>query len=196
LHRKAEGDVIELAAVFWLFVALFGIIGLMRGWVKETQATAAAVLGMFIIEQFGAYAFRFFASDTAAVAADPLAPLRRLVMLKSAVLLIVVFFGYQGPVLIQVASRGRAKSNRPRETLQEGLLGLVVGLINGYLIVGALWWYLHVHGYPFDWVISVDKFPESASFAMVRYLPLAWLVSPLLEVLVVLFFLFVIIAVI
>ncbi len=189
---------IELAAVFWFAVALFGVIGLMRGWVREIQATAAAVLSMFIIEQISPFVYQVLVerTPTELLAVDPLGTLRRLVMLKSAILLIVVFFGYQGPVLVQFATQGRTKANRPRETLQEGVLGLLAGLLNGYLIIGALWWYLHTAHYPFQWAISPLNFPDSASAALIGLLPLRFLASPWLEILVVIFFLIVIVAVI
>jgi uncharacterized membrane protein required for colicin V production len=190
--------VIELSAVFWFIVALFGIIGLMRGWVREVQATAAAVLAMFIIEMISPWVWTVLVERTPAemLATDPLGTLRRLVMLKSAILLIVVFFGYQGPVIVQFATSGRSRASSPRDSIQEGILGLLVGLLNGYLIIGALWWYVHVAQYPFDWIISPVNFPDSASAAMISALPLRYLSSPWLEILVVVFFLIVIIAVI
>jgi uncharacterized membrane protein required for colicin V production len=190
--------VIELSAVFWFAVVGFGIIGLMRGWVREIQATAAAILAMFIIEQISPWVWQVLVERTPAemLAADPLGTLRRLVMLKSAILLIVVFFGYQGPVLVQFATRGRSRSNRPRETIQEGILGLLVGLLNGYLIIGALWWYAHVSQYPFTWIVSPLNFPSSPSAALIAWLPLRFLASPWLEILVVVFFLIVIVVII
>lgn len=188
---------IELAAVFWIFVLLFGVIGLIRGWVREIQVTAAAVLAMFIIEQISPWVWQVLVSRTPAdqLAADPLGTLRRLVMLKSAIMMFVVFFGYQGPVVISMATRGRANSNRPRESIQEGILGLGVGLLNGYLIVGALWWYLHVAQYPFPWMISPLSIPDSTSAELISALPLRYLASPWLEILVVIFFLIVIVAI-
>jgi uncharacterized membrane protein required for colicin V production len=190
--------VIELAAVFWMGVLLFGVIGLMRGWVKEIQTTAAAVLAMFIIEQISPWVWQVLIDRTPAeaLAVDPMGTLRRLVLLKAAILCVVVFFGYQGPMLVHFATGGRAKTNRPRETIQEGILGLAVGLLNGYVIVGALWWYLHVSHYPFSWMVDPLTFPESASAELIAWLPLRFLASPWLEILVVVFFLIVIIAVI
>lgn len=189
---------IELSAVFWIFVLLFGVIGLMRGWVREIQVTAAVVLAMFLIEKISPWVWQVLVSRTPAdlLASDPMGTLRRLVMLKAAIMLIVVFFGYQGPVVIGFATQNRINANKPRESIQEGVLGLMVGLLNGYLIVGALWWYLHVAQYPFEWMISPLNFPESASAEMIASLPLRYLASPWLEILVVVFFLIVIIAVI
>jgi hypothetical protein len=190
--------VIELSAVFWIFVLLFGVIGLMRGWVREIQVTAAVVLAMFLIEKISPGISNVLVSRTPAdvMAADPFGTLRRLVMLKASILLLVVFFGYQGPVVISFATQNRVNANKPRESIQEGVLGLMVGLLNGYLIIGALWWYLHTASYPFEWMISPAAFPESASMKMISSLPLRYLASPWLEILVVVFFLIVIIAVI
>lgn len=189
---------IELIAVFWFAVMLFCVIGAIRGWVREIQATAAAILAMFIIEQISPFVWSLLVERTSAemLATDPLGTLRRLAMFKAAILLIIVFFGYQGPVLIQSATSRRTSANKPRESMQEGFLGALVGAANGYLIIGALWWYVHVAQYPFDWLISPLNFPESASAAFISYLPLAWMASPWLEILVVAFFLIVIIAVI
>lgn len=188
---------IELSAVFWIFVIFFGIIGLIRGWVREIQVTASVVLAMFILEKISDPVWRVLISRTTAemLAVDPMGTLRRLVMFKAAILLILVFFGYQGPVVIPFIARGRATgASRPRESVQEGVLGLLVGLLNGYLIIGMLWWYLHTTHYPFPW--DIPPLPDSSSQTVIETLPLAYLASPWLEILVVVFFLIVIIAVI
>jgi hypothetical protein len=170
----------------------------MRGWIREVQVTAAAILGMFIIELVEPSIFPVLVNRTPAdlLAVDPLGTLRRLVVLKIALLIIIVFFGYQGPMVIQFATQGRIKANRARETVQEGILGLGFGLLNGYLIVGAIWWYIHVGQYPFAWMISPLNFPDSASAELIAFLPLRYLASPWLEILVVVFFLIVLVVVI
>ncbi len=189
---------IELSAVFIIFLVCFGIIGLLRGWVREVQVTAATVLAMYIIEKIGPWVGQVLVDRTPLemLAIDPLGTLRRLVMLKTVILLAVVFFGYQGPMVIHFATQGRVKANRARETIQEGFLGLLFGLINGYLIVGALWWYMDSGHYPFDWIISPSAFPNSISTNMIAYLPLHFLASPWLEILVIVFFLMVLVIVI
>ena len=102
---------------------MFGVIGLMRGWTKEILVTASIILGLFILEQFGVYILPLMVNTTGieTIAVDPNSPLRRVVMFKAAILLIVTFFGYQGPTLVHFASRGRVGA-KARETLQEGLL--------------------------------------------------------------------------
>ena len=66
---------------------------------REIQVTAAVVLAMFIVEQFGPWIADVLVARTSAdvLTADPWGTFRRLVMLKSSIMLIVVFFGYQGP---------------------------------------------------------------------------------------------------
>lgn len=189
---------IELAAVFWIFVLLTGVIGLTRGWVREIQVTAAAILAMFIIEQISPWVSTVLTERTPAelIASDPFGTLRRLVVFQTAITLILVFFGYQGPMMVQFATRGRIKSNKPRETIQEGILGLMLGMLNGYLIVGSLWWYVHLAHYPFDWLFSPENFPETISASMIAALPLRFLASPWLEILVVIFFVLVIVVII
>ncbi|NDJ36924.1 MAG: hypothetical protein GYB64_19915 [Chloroflexi bacterium] len=189
---------IELSAVFWILVIIFGVIGLMRGWVREVQVTAAAVLAMFVIEQISPFISDVLVQRTSAelLLEDPLSTLRRLVVLKSTIMMIVVFFGYQGPVLIELGTQGRVQSNRPRETIQEGILGLLVGLLNGYIVVGALWWYMHTAEYPFEWVVAPGLLPDSASADFIAFLPLNFLASPWLEILVVVLFLIVIVVLI
>ena len=87
---------------------------------------------MFIIELIGPWVFQVLVDRTPAdmLAVDPMGTLRRLVVLKVSILLIVVFFGYQGPMVVQFATQGRIKANRARETVQEGILGLGTGLLN------------------------------------------------------------------
>jgi hypothetical protein len=192
--------VIEFAAVFWIGIIITGIIGLLRGWVREVQVTASAILAMFIIDKFGGWVFDTVVARTTPemLATDPMGTFRRIVMLKLAVLLILVFFGYQGPVLVTFATQQRVQANRARETIQEGLLGLIVGLLNGYLILGAIWWYLHLAQYPFDFMVSPVAFfagQESASVQLIEMLPLAYLASPWLDILVVVAFIIVIVIV-
>ncbi len=56
----------------------------------------------------------------------------------------LVFFGYQ-----TVATFGSLSGKARKEKLQDALFGFVMGAVNGYLLVGTLWAYLHEAGYPF-----------------------------------------------
>jgi hypothetical protein len=103
------------------------------------------------------------------------------------------FFAYQTPGTAARLSEGRLWSNR-REGLQERLLGFIIGGVNGYLVFGSAWYYLDATGYPFAPYITAPA-PGSPSAAMVQSLPLIFLVQGnLLTILVIVLFLFVIVA--
>ncbi|HEX9013690.1 MAG TPA: hypothetical protein VF813_09250, partial [Anaerolineaceae bacterium] len=40
---------LSLSFVFWMYIALFALIGAMRGWAKEMLVTCAVVLGIFVV---------------------------------------------------------------------------------------------------------------------------------------------------
>jgi len=72
----------------------------------------------------------------------------------------------------------------------------VLGAFNGYLVVGSLWYYMRVLGYPLAPNIPAP-YPGTVSDAMQYSLPLDWLLEGnLLTLLVVILFLFVIIVLI
>jgi len=52
----------------------------------------------------------------------------------------LVFFGYQTPKIPRLAE----SEHFIRHYLQDALLGFFIGALNGYLIFGSLWYYLHV----------------------------------------------------
>jgi hypothetical protein len=87
---------------------------------------------------------------------------------------LLAFFGYQTPHI-------RALQDKvAREKLEEILLGLILGLLNGYLLTGSVWGYLHELGYPTNLVLQ----PEAGSVLaqefdrVVQYLPPSLLPVP------------------
>ncbi|MCC7451260.1 MAG: CvpA family protein [Anaerolineae bacterium] len=176
----------QLSTYLWSMIAVFAIIGFLRGWTKEIVATAGIILALFTEWQFTAILLQPLTQG-----ASP----EQIFYLYSGILLIITFFAYQTPGTAARLSEGRMWGAR-REGLQERLLGLIVGGINGYLIFGSVWYYLDVTQYPFPPFITAPV-PGSASAAMVGSLPLIFLVQGnLLTILVVVLFLFVIIAMI
>ncbi|MFQ3536731.1 MAG: CvpA family protein [Aggregatilineales bacterium] len=175
---------VQLSTILWTLIVLFAIVGALRGWTRELIATAGIILALFATWQFDA------------VLIQPLtrgATPEQIFFLYSGILVVISFFAYQTPNS-WVARKQQAISDR-RQGLQERLLGGVLGGINGYLIFGTIWYYLDRTGYPFAPFIFAPT-PGSASAAMVESLPLIFLVQGnLLTVLVVVLFLFVLIAV-
>jgi hypothetical protein len=151
---------ISLVALFGLFVGLFGVIGAMRGWAKELLVTSAVVLGLFVNAILETYITPY---RTALF----LQPEGTQFLVRAGLLVLLAFFGYQTPNL-------RALQDKlARERLEEILLGLLLGVLNGYLIGGSVWQYLHDAGYPTEIILQPEQGSELANQVanMMTYLP-------------------------
>lgn len=107
----------------------------------------------------------------------------------------MAFFAYQTPP--ETLSRSEEMESN-REGFQDGILGALVGLFNGYLLIGSLWWYMDNMQYPLSPLIDPAA-PNTSSEAFVDVLPLTWMLSGdggLLSILMIGLFVFVIVAVI
>ena len=165
---------ITLTLAFWILVALNGVIGAMRGWAKEVLVTFSVLVALFIMNVLGSI------SAFKSIFGSPLGsggfwgP--------ALVLIILVIFGYQTPFLVRFAS-GKVV----RERFTDGLLGFFIGLINGYLIWGCLWFFMESAKYPFAPGITA---PNPVPI-IVNYLPPVYLTGTVLYVAVGLAFIFV-----
>lgn len=175
---------ISLPAAFWMLVILFGVIGAMRGWAKELLVTFSAILALFILAVLERYvppvrAFLDVKNGTPVF------------WTKTIILIALVFFGYQTPNLPKFAGAKFA-----RERLSDLLLGLVLGSLNGFLIVGTIWFFLEQSGYPFSKYIIAPS-PQYPGFEAAKDLiPLLaprWLGIPTIFFAVILFALFVLV---
>ncbi len=173
---------VQLSTVLWTSILLFAFIGYMRGWTKEILATAGIVLALFTIKQF----------ETLLI--DPLTNGEQTskFYLEATILLTLAFFGYQTPPERFV----RSKKSVIREGVQEGILGALVGALNGYLLVGSLWWYMDNLEYPLSPHI-IPVAPGSASANMVDVLPLSWMLGGdggILSLIIIVLFIFIIVS--
>jgi uncharacterized membrane protein required for colicin V production len=198
---------ISLGTVFWLMVAFFALIGTLRGWTREVIATSGLILSLFALNQFGFFLISLLGA-AADVSADPVSIIairRQQFYILATVHLMIAFFSYQGPAL---AGRALGDRLRVRDSLQDKVLGAIVGAINGYLIVGTLWTFLEFQvgaggyvklpigeTYPFDTLTIVRPGVDSALISLIDKLPLP-LLAPYLPFLVVVVFLFVIVVMI
>ncbi len=106
---------ISLNVLFWILVILFAIIGMSRGWAKELLVSFSLILALFIIMVLEQYA-PFLASMITAGG-------RPLFWLRAVIVILLVFFGYQGPNLPRLAGTGKFA----RERLQELPAGVLPG---------------------------------------------------------------------
>lgn len=191
---------LSLNAAFWIMVLLFALVGAMRGWTKEIVVTSALILALFTLNQFFPTVFAFIGWDNNIVQTPEIR--RWQFFILSGFLLLLAFFGYQGPSL----ARSRADRLARRDNLQDKLLGFLVGALNGWLIVGSIWSFLEYRAvsasnwvrftpdvaYPFNTVNVIRPAPELAPF--IDNLPIPVLTAspyflPLLLVVVFLFIL-------
>ncbi|MCA9920278.1 MAG: CvpA family protein [Anaerolineales bacterium] len=191
---------LSLGTLFWLMILFFAIIGSLRGWTREVIATSGLILSLFAINQFGNL-FLGIAPTTGTVP-----PERQRFYYLAILHLVIAFFSYQGPAF---AGNRFGERLRVRDTFQDKLLGLIVGALNGYLIIGSLWSFLEYRIqatgewlqlpvgelYPFDPSVLVRPDVAGQLGTLMGRLPLP-LLEPYLPFLVVIVFLFVIIVMI
>ena len=192
---------INIGTMFWILVAFFAIIGAMRGWTKEVIAMSGLILALFTINQFGGFIMGFV-GGTGDVVIDTVQVRRQIFYIFSIVTWMIAFFSYQGPAIAggKVAARLRV-----RDSFQDKFMGLVVGGINGYLLVGATLSYLE---YILKSAGTWERLPAGVTYPfppetitrvniepLMNLLPMP-ILAPYLPILLVVVFLFVIIVMI
>ena len=125
--------------VFWMYVFLFAIIGWMRGWAKELLVAFSVILALalnHVIRRYIPLAANLPETDAS------------LFWMRTIILVVLVYFGYQTVVSIpHLAAKSRT------EKLQDTLFGAFIGGINGYLVAGSILYYVHIADYSFQNVI-------------------------------------------
>jgi uncharacterized membrane protein required for colicin V production len=172
---------VSLSFVFWMYVVLFSIIGGMRGWAKEIMVSFSVILALTfttLISNYIPFIRDVLQKDNPAL----------YFWLRAIILGLLVFFGYATPNI----SRFAPKMNR--EKLQDSILGVVIGALNGYLIAGTIWFYMSNAGYPFNNIIAAPTGDiAKVAEAMLQYMPPRLLGIPGIYFAVVIAFMFVIV---
>jgi uncharacterized membrane protein required for colicin V production len=132
---------VQLSSLMWILAVFFGIVGFVRGWNREIVALAGISLAMFALFQFdplirGTMLLRFTRGQA--------------FLIQVSIFLLVVFFAYHNKSFVADSRRGDAN-------FQEGLLGGLVGMFNGYLIGGTLWYFLDINEYPLSPYVLADS---------------------------------------
>jgi len=130
----------SLIVVFWMFVALFAVIGAMRGWAKEVLVSFSIILAIFIITIAEKWTVINSMNDI------------NKLWIRCLVTGSLAFFGYQTPNL----SAFIKPQNFVREKFRDMLVGFFVGALNGYLIFGAIWFFLAQAKYPGGFITAPD----------------------------------------
>lgn len=177
---------LSLTFFFFFLMVLFGIIGASRGWAKEMLVTFGVVLALFMV----ALLEEFVPIIKEMVKSTDVNQKEALFWLRFAILIILGFFGYQTPRLTKVA-----QLVKPRERLEDALLGFFLGALNAYFLVGSIWFYLDHAGYPFSYITAPVAGTEmgDAAIRLIGWMAPAWLTIPYVYFAVAVAFVFVIV---
>ena len=172
---------VSLTFVFWMYVVLFGVIGAMRGWAKELLVSFSVILALTfitLIEHYVPFVRDVMPRDSPA-----------LFWMRTLIMIVLVIFGYQTPNFPRLAAK------MSREKLQDILLGIFLGALNGYLITGSAWFWMNEARYPFSVVSGPAEgtLMGDAALKLIQYLPPRVLGIPAIYFAVVLAFIFVIV---
>ena len=131
---------VSLQVLFYIFLALFAVIGMIRGFRKEIVVTVAGILALFVIEVLLPKIFSDSLDGTKSLT------------LNLIVLFACAFFGYQTPSFRRLTETGRFE----RDSLLDLMLGGLAGALNGYIFFSSAWFYLAEAGYPFSGIMAPD----------------------------------------
>ncbi len=170
----------SIVYIFWSYVVVFAVIGLLRGWAKELLVAFSVILALALSTLLKQYApvIKDF-PDTST----------EWFWIRSLILAALVYFGYQTVALVP-----HLQAKATRERLQDALFGFILGAVNGYLIAGSLLFYMNQANYPYANVISAPSGPMAGvAQAMMAYMPPHLLGIPGIYFAVILSFIFVIV---
>lgn len=181
-----------IETLFVTIQLLIATIGVVRGYAKELGNTLVFMTAIFFLQYVGEIVnprIKSFTESTLGFAANSTAQNAFLFFLYVGIFLAIVFASYAGKTL----DFGGRQLRPPEGTI----LSLLVGLLNGYLVAGTIWYYANLFGYPFMNVnTNCTPFPDTNSCFtataefMIEYLPqtiatnpVAWMVPVALLIL-------------
>ncbi|MGZ6317534.1 MAG: CvpA family protein [Anaerolineales bacterium] len=171
----------SLVYVFWMYVLLFAIIGMLRGWAKELLVSFSVILALALIHLLRRYI---------PIVAELPEESTELFWIETLILVGLVYFGYQTVALVP-----HLQSKANRERLQDALFGAILGGINGYLIAGTMIFYIAQTNYTVfpDIVMPPTDQNAQAVANLLTYMPPHLLGEPGIYFAVILAFIFVIV---
>ena len=153
--------------IIWgVLVITFGLIGIVRGFLKELGVTTVLLIVLFAFDHWRGKMYGLVAKGVERAVGLSLAEGPRESIAKASfyiiALVIATFISYHGETL--------AFQGTPPKGITGVLLGLIIGLVNGYLVAGTIWFYLDKFDYPFG-LISKPLTPLAQE--LIKILPMA-----------------------
>ena len=158
---------IYLTNLFWILVVLFGIIGFFRGAAKEMLVILSVLVALFFVKLLGTS--EFIQGDMADYAEG-----RVLFFMQLAIIFGLVIAGYQTPLRNRLPIKDHISTNPNVERM----LGGMVGGVNGYLIFGTIWHFMHEAEYPISFIIppiQAGTDIHTSAMELISTFPAYWL---------------------
>ncbi len=134
-----------IEVIYSTIAIMIGLVGVARGYARELGNTLVIMAGIFLLtfqEALILNLFRRTGERVLNITGDQTDLLNFFLSMVFTLLFIsIVFASYSGQVFPSFGGRPA----RPPHGL---LISLLVGLLNGYLIAGTLWYYQDKFGYP------------------------------------------------
>ncbi len=153
---------VSLYSMLWVMAVFFGVIGVIRGLRKEAVSFGGIVLATFALFQFDVLLRGVFLASI---------PRDQAFFVQAGLFSLVVYFAYQTRTFGGYGEGGQTpRGNR----IQDAILGGILGALNGYLIWGAIWYFLDINDYPFAPLITAPA-ANSISAQALNAIPLVLL---------------------
>jgi len=122
---------------FFVMMAIWALIGVIRGYNRELGITTMLLIALFVLVfTTGPMGHKFQAFLAFVAGPDPERQATLQALLFCGFLTVMVFISYQGQTL---AFSGSGRNS---------FVSMVTGLVNGYLYAGSLWFYLACANWP------------------------------------------------
>jgi len=166
--------VVPLEVTFGALALMFTLIGIARGCLRELGVTTVMMFVLFFLRTFDGYVDqgvgRVMAMSPVTLAQGDPDVVGCWVFVGS--VLAAAFVSYQGHTLEFVG--------QPPTGIRAVVFGLLTGAVNGYLVVGSLWYYLDQYGYPLEFLgVNAESLSARAQ-ALLPFLPQPFLGQPVL----------------
>lgn len=159
---------VEIQQLFLILIAVMGIIGMVRGFLKELGVTLVLIATLFALDRLipivnnfvnsGGFGFLGLGSVPETQSTDDL-----LFVVFAAMMVGAAYIAYQGETLAYEGSNPKG--------IVGALLGFLIGAVNGYLLFGTFWWLANYYQYPFG-LVAQPLPPSAQEFVAAGLLPL------------------------
>lgn len=159
---------VEIQQLFLILIIVMGVIGMVRGFLKELGVTLVLIATLFALDRLIPIVNGFVnAGGLGFLGLGPVPETEGtsniLFLLFGLMMLGATYIAYQGETLSYEGSNPKG--------LVGALLGFLIGAVNGYLLFGTLWWLLDFYRYPFD-LVATPLPPGAEQIVLSGLLPL------------------------